>query len=74
MRLPPTLVVAVNGDFVNKSFHTIDEIVAAIEDSYNDRESTDLTVIDPEIWLQFMKEVTDEMNFLIVILYYANKY
>ena len=49
-------VVAVNGEFVNKSFLTIEDIVAAIEDSYNNREYTDLTVLDPELWLQCMED------------------
>ena len=48
-------VVAVNGEFVNRSFLTIEDIVAAIEDSYNTRDFTDLTVLDPEIWLQCME-------------------
>jgi hypothetical protein len=48
-------VVAVNGDFVNKTFLTIEDIVAAIEDSYNNREFTNLTVLDPELWLQCME-------------------
>lgn len=45
-------VVAVNGLFVNDRFQTIEDIVAAIEDSYNNQDYTDLTVIEPELWVQ----------------------
>jgi membrane-associated protease RseP (regulator of RpoE activity) len=49
-------VVAVNGAFVNREFKTIEDIVAAIEDSYINRDFTDLTVLEPETWLQCMEE------------------
>jgi len=48
-------VVAVNGGFVNKDFKILEDVVAAIEDSYYTRNFTDITVIDPELWHDCME-------------------
>lgn len=48
-------VVAVNGEFVNKEFRTLEDVVQAIEDSYYTRNFTDITVIDPELWNDCME-------------------
>ena len=48
-------VVAVNGEFVNKDFRSLDDVVAAIEDSYYSRNFTDITVLDPHLWNDFME-------------------
>jgi membrane-associated protease RseP (regulator of RpoE activity) len=48
-------VVAVNGEFVNKEFATLEDVVQAIEDSYYTRNFTDITVIDPELWNDCME-------------------
>lgn len=47
-------VVAVNGSFVNREFKVLEDVVEAIEDSYYSRNFTDITVIDPELWHEFM--------------------
>ena len=46
-------VVAVNGQFVNSDFRTLEDVVQAIEDSYYSRNFTDITVLDEKLWTQF---------------------
>jgi len=48
-------VVAVNGEFVNKAFKTLEEVVQAIEDSYYSRNFTEITVLEPNYWDEFME-------------------
>lgn len=48
-------VVAVNGEFVNKDFRTLEDVVQSIEDSYYTRDFTEITVIDPQLWEAFME-------------------
>ena len=49
-------VVAVNGKFVNEeNFRTLEDVVQAIEDSYYSRNFTDITVLDEQLWIEFME-------------------
>lgn len=48
-------VVAVNGEFVNKHFKTLEDVVQAIEDSYYSRNFTEITVLEPQFWEEFME-------------------
>ena len=48
-------VVAVNGEFVNKEFKTLEDVVQAIEDSYYSRNFTEITVLEPNFWDEFME-------------------
>jgi membrane-associated protease RseP (regulator of RpoE activity) len=50
-------VVAVNGEFINKELKTLEDVVQAIEDSYYSRNFTDITVIEPELWEEFMENL-----------------
>jgi predicted metalloprotease with PDZ domain len=49
-------VVAVNGGYVNKDYQTLEDVVKAIEDSYYNRNFTDITVLEPEMWNDFMEK------------------
>ena len=49
-------VVAVNGEFVARDLLTLDDVVRAIEDSYYTRNFTEITVLDPNIWDEFMED------------------
>lgn len=48
-------VVAVNGEFVNRDFATLEDVVQGIEDSYYSRNFTDITVLDPLLWNDLME-------------------
>ena len=48
-------VVAVNGAYVNADFKSLEDVVQAIEDSYYSRNFTDITVLDPALWAEFMQ-------------------
>jgi hypothetical protein len=48
-------VVAVNGEFVNRDFKTLEDVVQAIEDSYYSRNFTEITVLEPHFWDEFME-------------------
>jgi len=48
-------VVAVNGEFVNKDFKTLVDVVNSIEDSYYSREFTEISVIDSQLWETLME-------------------
>lgn len=48
-------VVAVNGEFVNKDFKTLEDVVQAIEDSYYSRNFTEITVLEPQHWDEFLE-------------------
>lgn len=45
-------LVAVNSLFLNKDLKTLEEAVAAIETSYLTKETTKITVIEPEFWIE----------------------
>jgi hypothetical protein len=62
-------VVAVNGQYVNRDLKTLQDVVIAIEDSYYQRNFTDITVLNPELWNEFMEDpslaaqlVSDSVN------------
>ena len=48
-------VVAVNGEFVNKDFRTLEDLVQSIEESYYSRDYTEVTVLDSNLWEDFME-------------------
>jgi hypothetical protein len=48
-------VVAVNGEFVNKEFKTLEDVVQSIEESYYNRNFTEITVIDSNLWNNLME-------------------
>jgi predicted metalloprotease with PDZ domain len=51
-------LVAVNGGYVNKDYQSLRDIVTAIEDSYYNRNFTDITVLESEMWNNFMENPT----------------
>ena len=48
-------VVAVNGGYVNREYRTLEEVVQSIEDSYYSRNFTEITVLEPQHWNEFME-------------------
>ncbi|CAF0708112.1 unnamed protein product, partial [Brachionus calyciflorus] len=48
-------VVAVNGKLLNADFYTLDDVAQEIEESYYERQFTDITVLSPELWNTFME-------------------
>ncbi len=48
-------VVAVNGDYVNKEFRSLEDVVQSIEDSYYTRDFTEISVIDSQLWETLME-------------------
>lgn len=48
-------MVAVNLLFMNRDLESLEEAVAAIEDSYYARETTEITVMEAEFWEECMK-------------------
>ena len=48
-------LVAVNGEFVNKDLDRLGDVIKSIEDSYYSRNFTEITVLDPMIWDEFME-------------------
>ena len=49
-------IVAVDGAFVNRDLRTLSDIGEAIDDSYYQNELTRLTVMDPEMWQEFLDD------------------
>lgn len=48
-------MIAVNNQFMNADLESLEDAVAVIDDSYYSRETTDITVIEPEFWQECMK-------------------
>ena len=48
-------VVAVNGEYVNKGFRSLEDVVQSIEDSYYTRDFTEISVIDSHLWETLME-------------------
>lgn len=48
-------VIAINNLFMNVDLESLESAVAAIEDSYYSRDTTEITVIEPEFWQECLK-------------------
>jgi hypothetical protein len=57
-------VVAVNDKYVNKEFHTLENIIEYLDESFYKREFTEIKVLDPEIWRNIMVN-NNLVNFVI---------